>query len=101
MAKTFDPTLELKYNKFYIGLSKDGQAYNFMVSRPRKSTLNLELKIPRTDEIDKKIEDAGLETLDYATRWGAYRLTLKKEDLSGHKDLLTELIGAAHSNRGA
>jgi hypothetical protein len=28
IAREFDPSLELKYNKFYIGLSKDGQPFN-------------------------------------------------------------------------
>src|SRR5271166_730209 len=30
IVKEFDPALELKYNKFYIGLSKDGKVNNFV-----------------------------------------------------------------------
>src|SRR4051812_20131012 len=37
----FDPMLEPKYNKFYIGLAKNGQPKNFIVFRPRKSTVVL------------------------------------------------------------
>jgi len=33
IARQLDPDLELKYNKFYIGLAKEGQARNFMVFR--------------------------------------------------------------------
>ena len=31
--KELDPSLELKYNKFYIGLSRDGQPFNFLIIR--------------------------------------------------------------------
>src|SRR5579884_383857 len=60
VAREIDPSLELKYNKFYIGLSKDGQPFNFTVFRPRKSTVNVEIKISRTDEIDQQIDQAGI-----------------------------------------
>lgn len=99
IAKEFDPSLELKYNKFYIGLLKDGQPFNFIAMRPRKTTVNLELKLPRVDETDQKIDNAGLETLEYSTRWRQYRLSLKREDISSKRSVLKELIGAAYQNR--
>ena len=101
ITKTFDSKLELKYNKFYIGLSKEGQPFNIVVFRPRKSAVNVELKLIRTDEIDRKISEAGIETLDYSNRWGTYRLTLKKEDIAKNKAFLTELIGKAYEGRSA
>jgi len=36
---TFDPGLELKYNKFYIGLAKNGQPNNFVNFQPKKNSL--------------------------------------------------------------
>jgi hypothetical protein len=99
IAREFDPSLELKYNKFYIGLSKDGQPFNFTVFRPRKSTVNVEIKLAQADDIDGKIEEAGIETLEYAKRWGAYRLSLHKDDLTKHRALLKELMQAAYQNR--
>lgn len=36
-VNTFDPQLELKYNKFYIGLAKDGQPSNFAIFRPQRT----------------------------------------------------------------
>jgi predicted transport protein len=62
LVKELDPSLELKCNKFYIGLLKDGQPYSFVSFRPKKNQLNFELKLPRSDSLDGKIEDAGLET---------------------------------------
>src|SRR5262249_48005309 len=99
IAREIDPSVELKYNKFYIGLSKDGQPFNFAIFRPRKSTINLEIYLPRTEEIDTKINNAGIETLEYAARWEAYRLSLHSDDISKHRALLKELMQAAYQNR--
>jgi hypothetical protein len=68
-----DPSLELRYNRYYIGLStKEGQPFNFAQFRPRKSTINLEIHLPRSDDIDKKIDESGVEALDYETKWERY-----------------------------
>jgi hypothetical protein len=95
-----DPSLELRYNRYYIGLStKEGQPFNFAQFRPRKSTINLEIHLPRSDDIDKKIDESGMEALDYEAKWERYRLTLHKDDIAKHKALLKELMQAAHQNR--
>lgn len=99
IVREFDPTLEMKYNRFYIGLSKDGQPYNFVLFRPQKSTVRIELKLPRTDDTDKLIDSAGLEALEYYARTGVYRLSLKKEDVIQKREQLKQLIEAAYKNR--
>lgn len=99
VAREFNPTLELKYNKFYIGVSRDGHPYNFISFRPRKATVNLELKLAKTDELDARIDSAGFDTLDYNARYGSYRLALQKADIERKKDVLKLLIGAAYQNR--
>lgn len=95
----FDPSLELKYNKFYIGLSKDGQPFNFVAFRPKKNHINLEIKVPETDETDAKIDAAGLETLEYNKRWGLYRLRLTEDEIRKHSATISELIQAAYKRR--
>jgi predicted transport protein len=99
--KDLDPSLELKYNKFYIGLSKDGQPYNFVQFRPKKNQLNLEVKLPQSDDMDAKIESAGLETLEYDKRWGRYRLRLTKDDIKSKADFLKDLSRTAYERRYA
>jgi len=101
VVKEFDPSLELKYNKFYIGLSRDGQPFNFVTFRPKKSHLNLELKMPQTDDVDAKIEDAGIETLEYNKRWGNYRLRLSKDQVKSKADTIRELMQLAYERRSA
>ena len=99
IVRECDPSLEMKYNKFYIGLSKDGQPYNFVVFRPQKNSVRIELKLPRTDEVDKLIEGAGLEALNYDLRFGYYRLPLQKDDVVNKRAQLKQLIEAAYKNR--
>lgn len=99
IVREFDPTLELKYNKFYIGLSKDGQPFNFVAFRPKKDLIHLEVKIPETEETDSKIDAAGIETLEFNKRWGYYRLRLTKDDVQKNTDVLRDLIQAAYERR--
>lgn len=101
LVRELDPSLELKYNKFYIGLSKDGQPYNFVTFRPKKNHLNFELKLPQSDELDAKVEEAGLETLEYNKRWGLYRLRLTHEDIKSKAAVLKALIKTAYERRSS
>lgn len=68
IAREIYTSLELKYNKFYIGLAREGQPFNVALVRPRKSTINPEVKLPRADDIDAKIEQAGIKAFEYAAR---------------------------------
>jgi predicted transport protein len=99
IVKQFDPALELKFNKHYIGLGRDGTPFNFVTIRPKKATVTLEIKLPRTDDIDAKIEQAGLDTLEYNARWSYYRLRLTPADVTEKTDLLRELMRLAFDRR--
>ena len=101
IARESDASLEMKYNKFYIGLSKGGQPYNFIIFRPQKNTVRIELKLPRTDETDKFIESAGFEALGYDLRFGYYRLPLQKDDIVKKREQLKQLIEDAYKNKTA
>lgn len=99
IAKEFDEELELKYNKFYIGLAKNGQAFNFVAMRPKRNQINLEIKIPRSEEIDAKIEDAEFDALEYNQRYQNYRIRLVKNEITEKRDKLRELMEIAHHIR--
>jgi predicted transport protein len=101
IIKQLDPSLELKYNKFYIGLSREGQPFNFVTFRPKKNQINLELKLPETDDLNTKIENAGIEALEYNNRWGLYRLRLTKNDVKSKADVIRELINLAYERRSS
>lgn len=92
LIKEQDPGVELKYNKFYIGLSKNGIATNYVSMRPRKKQVNISFHIPRSDDITVLIDDSGVETLPYDAQWGNYRVIVKEADLVDYADLLRSLI---------
>lgn len=93
-----DPSLELKYNKYYIGLASAGIANNFAVCKPKKSFMRIEIKLPKTEEVMNRLEESDLSLMDYS-RWGAYRINLRKGDLSENRELIKELLSAAHEFR--
>ena len=99
LAKAHDPALELKYNKFYIGLARGGQPDNFVTFRPRRGAVLMEPRLPKTDETDSIIENAGLDALTYDGRWGRYRLSLQKDDIANKREALAALFNAAYTNR--
>jgi predicted transport protein len=100
ILKQLDPSLELKFNKFYVGLARQGQADNFVVLRPQKNSIRVEPRVKKREEIEQKIEAAGLDVLDYDNRWSRYRIRLGKSDVKKHAELLQELFALAHTESG-
>lgn len=90
------PGLELKYNLFYIGLSKDGRANNFVSLRPKKGWLRVEIRLEPSDETQALLDASGLDVMDCDDRWRKYRVWVSKADLAKHKDLLVSLMTTAH-----
>lgn len=99
IVKEFDPALELNYNKFYIGLAKNDRANNFVKFIPKQNTIKVEPRIKQSEEIDAKIQAAGVQTLGYDRR--RYRIVLGKDDVKEHADFLKELIRLAFELRNA
>ncbi len=87
---------ELKYNKFYIGLAKDGRPDNFAIFRAKKNNLRMELRLKQSSELEKTLEDAELDLMDYDKRAGKYRIRLSKQDVDKHKELITDLLKMAY-----
>jgi len=92
LIKGFAEGFELKYNKFYVGLAKDKQPNNFTIFKPRKKDLNIEIKLPASDDIQAMIDTAGLDDMGYDGKWGRYRIRLSKDELKSKKEILSELM---------
>lgn len=88
----FKPGFTLKYNKFYIGLAREGQPNNFVVFRPKKSFLRLDLRLLKAQEIDDLIEKDGLDEMEYDTRANWYRIRLNPGDVKKHEVLIKDLL---------
>lgn len=100
LVQEIEPRAQLNYNKNYVGLAIDGVASNFVISRPRRQHVLIEVRVPRDDELTARMEDAGMTLLTYQVRWGAYRLQITDADIEEHADLLRELIRRARDAYG-
>jgi predicted transport protein len=98
IVRTFDPQVELKYNKFYIGLARNGQADNYATFRPQKNALRLEVKLPRSEETEAELVTMGLDLMDYDGKWGKYRIRLVRGDVKKHSDFLKSFLLKASGN---
>ena len=95
----YAPGFELKYNKFYIGLAKNGTASNFIYFRPKKKFVHLYAKCEETPERNEKLDNSDLEW-SYRARNRAYRIKLNKiEEYKNNKDLIESLIRDAMEHR--
>ena len=52
----------------------------------------MEIRLEQSSEIDKLIEEAGLDLMDYDTKWQRYRIRVSKQDLTKNKELLKNLV---------
>ena len=96
LVQEVDPGLELKYNKFYIGLARDGDPFNFIVFRPKTSFLRIEPRIEQNQELQMELEQSGLDIMGYDERWGRYRIRVTEGDLEKHRQLLVKVIKRAY-----
>lgn len=86
---------ELKYNKFYVGLAKNGIAKNFIYFKPKKSFLHFFFKTNENQELSQKLEDTGLDII-YNSRLRHYRVKLQGfNDYKKHEALIRECVETA------
>lgn len=95
IANGIHANTELNYNKNYIGFLVDGRPRNFAIMRPQKNGVRLEVRIPKDDAIDKIINDAELDFLDYAARQKLYRIKLSENDFKNKKETIVDLMKRA------
>ena len=91
----FAPGYELKYNRYYIGLAKDGQPNNFALFRPQKTACRLEVRLSKSDALEAQMEQAGLDVMDF-DKWGRYRIRLTKGDVKDNSEILMKLLESSH-----
>jgi hypothetical protein len=96
MLKEYDDQLTFKYNKFYIGLARNGQPDNFVIFRPKKEWLRLEPRLEQSDELETGMEEEGLDLMGYDTNRGRYRIRLTKGEAEKHEAFLRDLLREAY-----
>lgn len=95
-VKKLDPKLELKYNKPYIGLSKNGKSSNFVSFRPARNFAVMELRLDESASLQDSMEKAGLDVIKYEKRWGRYHVRIRPQAAEGANAILEEAISQAY-----
>lgn len=93
---TGDGRLAPKYNKHYIGLARESVPDNFATFTPRKANkVFTKIRIPRSEELTARMEEAGVDIVRYEPKWSVYILRLTPTDLTDNRTLLAELFQRA------
>jgi len=53
-------------------------------------------RIENSDDTTNKLENAGIDVMEYNAKAGAYRIRLKSGEIKKNKEILTEIIQEAH-----
>ena len=98
LAQVADPTIDLNYNKHYIGLARQGVARNFLIMRPKRKHLIAQFKLQQDDAREEELEALGFDVLPYYARDAAYRLRLTRKDFDERAEALQQLAVDAEAN---
>jgi len=99
LSAEFAGAITLNYNKHYIGLHVDGKVCNFAICRPRKTNMQLSIRIPKSEETDSELAKHDLDLLDYDNRFRNYRIRLSAEELTQHEAVIKDLLKQAFDRR--
>jgi hypothetical protein len=82
-----------------LGLSRHGQANNFVVMQPKKNWLRTNIRLDKSDEWDTQLEDSTLDFIGYS-KSGRYRLRLTEGALDHESPLLEKMLKASYEQFG-
>ncbi len=99
IVKSLDTGYTLRYNKRFIGLTRNGRPNNFVVMHPKKNFLRVDIRAERSEEWEKRIEEAGLDRLVYG-KSGRYKFQLTASETKNNEDLIRDLIKASYEQYG-
>jgi hypothetical protein len=92
------PTADIKYNRYYIGLTEHGEANNFIRFRPRRKNVRwLQARIGDMDAWAQRLEEAGLTVLPGGRTRGLLTVSITTGDLDQHAGVLRELIECSYN----
>jgi hypothetical protein len=89
------PGYKLKYNKYYIGLEKEGMVNNFVFFKPKKQFMKVESRMVEDDALTAELETAGIES-EYIPKWSLYTIRLREGDIEKNKELIEKFIRRAY-----
>ncbi len=95
ILRTLDPKLNVKYNKYYIGMTDETGVNNFVFFKPRRKYSMVGVYVSDKQPWLEKLEDAGLPIIPNKET-NLLRFNLREEDLKASHALLNELFGTGY-----
>lgn len=99
LLREVSPGLELKYNKYYIGLSEHGRANNFVTFAPRKQFVVTDVELSDPKLWRDRLEEGSFDLFSDEPGRSRIRFRLTKSDVSKNKDLLRELLETSYRDQ--
>ncbi len=96
LIQELTPGVDIKYNRHYIGLVRNGRANNFVVFRPKRKWVRVEARVRDAEPYAQRLDAAGVEVLAGGRSSGWLRFDLRKDDFGQAQDLLRDLFAAAY-----
>jgi hypothetical protein len=59
---------------------------------PKKIFVRMDILLEKNDEIDQLIDENELETLEYNTRRGRYKIRITKKDITAKRETIKLLL---------
>lgn len=100
LVQEVEPKASLKYNKHYIGLVVEGQPSNFVTFMPRKAYVIMTAKLPKSQETDDRLAEAGIETMAYEAQWRQYRVRISGPVDDLQRNTLREIVRQSREQFG-
>ena len=96
IVHSFDPNYELNYNKYYIGLKKNGRVNNFIHIHIQTTLTNLRLKFEMDEEIEQILLNESNKANPYNSRWKEQTIKINNGDIEKNKEAFTILFKKAY-----
>ena len=100
ILREIDPTVNLKYNKYYIGLTTDGRPNNFVTFKAKKQFLKVEAWGGDKGEWMRRLEEAGLVILPGGPTRKSIQFRLTSTELQENRALLKQLFETCYAEKG-
>lgn len=91
-----NPKIALKFNRYYIGLLEDGRINNFVVFRPKREFIRVEVRVDQQDSWRNRLEKAGMMVLQSNGDGVRLKFRLAGKDFDRNQEFLRELFVASY-----
>jgi hypothetical protein len=99
ILKEVQATLSLRFVKNYVGVAEGSRANNFVIFRPKRNFVRIEVRIVDQATWKTRLEEAGLVVLESEKPRKRMRLRVTASDVADQREVLRDLFQAAYKEQ--